>query len=193
MISLGKNKCKCFWGHKVSMMCVDELYKCVRCDIFVMYRFIVRGRTMFKKIFGVTVIICLLFLSFSCPSPGSGCISKTMEEWGYAVYFVCILVAIGGGEATIDTTTVGDVTTYTFNNYMYSPPATVNGTIVYDAGVFPETELGNLTFTNDPMGLTSIQTDMDWDGAHYSGTFTINGCDDPSPQAYQAYIESAGP
>jgi hypothetical protein len=148
-------------------------------------------RNMYKKLVALAIGICLVFLTFSCPTDGGGgCITRDMEEYGYGVYFVCLFLGSMGAPGS-DSVTVGNVTTITFTNMEYSPPATVSGTAVYDAGVIPETEVSNLTFTNDPMGLTSIQTDMDWDGAHYSGTFTINGCDDPSPQAYQAYIESA--
>jgi hypothetical protein len=122
---------------------------------------------MYKKLITLAIGICLVFLTFSCPTDGGGgCITRDMEEYGYGVYFVCLLLGSLGAPGS-DSVTVG---------------------------VMPETEVSNLTFTNDPMGLTSIQTDMEYVDPNYTGgTFTINGCDDPSPQAHQAYIEAAVP
>jgi len=144
---------------------------------------------MLKKLIGLLVIGFMLFFTFSCPPPDSGCISSTMEEYGYSMYFGCLLLA-GFGQPGSTIVDVGDVSTITFTNMVYTGTSTVSGSVVYNDGVFPATEVGNLTFTDDPQGLTTIQTNMEYDGSDYTGTFTINGCNDPSGAAYQQYIES---
>jgi hypothetical protein len=129
---------------------------------------------------------------FDSPSPSpEGCLIQEMEEYGYEIYFICIVLADFGESGSKIISTGANEETIIFTNMKYGDETeTVSGTIVY--GTDPDffTEVGTLTFADDSEGLETIQTDMVYDNEQYTGTFTINGCNDSSAEAYQEYMES---